>query len=224
MKTRPCPNCSGVLSFGESPLLESDPWLGIVAIPNATYWQCDKCQQRLYPLVSVRLIEATKKQRTQELIRSYPLQEFLNAAETAALLGTSRQALHKNRRISHGFIYSASIGGKRFFFDNPLSNSSAQGMDGLISHRVRFTTGPKTSHSKKTGRCLSPINTQQLKQSPSQENIHGRRINKATRLESPPNHCQRRFTNIFRRPHLCRNTKRRHCSSSFSCQSPRRVT
>lgn len=145
MKTRPCPNCSGVLSFGESPLLESDPWLGIVAIPNATYWQCDKCQQRLYPLVSVRLIEATKKQRTQELIRSYPLQEFLNAAETAALLGTSRQALHKNRRISHGFIYSASIGGKRFFLRQSVEQFKRTG-DGRLDLSQGAVSQPGRRH------------------------------------------------------------------------------
>jgi hypothetical protein len=53
----------------------------------------------------MRDIEKTEEQRKTELLIEKPLKEFLLGSEVAKILGCSRQALHKHKRIKRGFIH-----------------------------------------------------------------------------------------------------------------------
>jgi len=109
---RNCTSCGGWMDRNQGPLLLSDARLGMIAIPQATYWKCKSCGKMLYPIATARLIEEQSNRRRDEIVRLYPIGEFLNATDTAAVLGISRQALHKHRRISNGFIYQTTLSGK----------------------------------------------------------------------------------------------------------------
>ena len=112
---RKCPDCGYSMSMTTGPLLVLDSRLGMIAVPRATYWQCATCKAKLYPLETVRQIEEEKRKQKDELIRAHSIGEFLNAADTATILGISRQALHKHHRISNGFIYQTRLSGKTVY-------------------------------------------------------------------------------------------------------------
>jgi hypothetical protein len=103
------------MSVVSGPLLLMDSRLGMIALQRATYWQCASCKAKLYPLETVRQIEQEKRKQREELVRAHSIGEFLNAADTAATLGISRQALHKHHRISNGFIYQTRLSGKTVY-------------------------------------------------------------------------------------------------------------
>ncbi len=74
------------------------------------YYKCDECGEVLFPPETARAIEKGRIERKDQLLRNRPLNEFLTATETAAILGISRQALHKHRRIRRGFIHQTTFG------------------------------------------------------------------------------------------------------------------
>jgi hypothetical protein len=87
----------------QGPLEIEDRYVGLLKLGSADYYECPDCKDRIYPLDTARAIE--------EILQAQPLCAFLSAADTVALLGITRQALHKNKRIRQGFIYRTSLGG-----------------------------------------------------------------------------------------------------------------
>jgi len=88
-----------------------DPYVGKIIIEGVTYYQCDKCKDILYSESIAQAIESERNKRIHEILSQFPISDFVNATETASILGISRQALHKNRRINHGFIYQTKFSG-----------------------------------------------------------------------------------------------------------------
>ncbi len=105
-----CAECSGNYREKSGFLEVIDPYLGPIAA-SGIYDECETCGDILYTIELARAIDAARKAREQELLKQMPIGDFLSAAETASLLGISRQALNKHRRIRRGFIYHTTIGG-----------------------------------------------------------------------------------------------------------------
>ena len=107
---RPC-ECGGIYEKMQGPLEIDDRYVGLLRLESADYYECPDCKDRIYPLDTARFIESEREKITEEILQAQPLHAFLSAADTAAQLGISRQALHKNKRIRQGFIYRTSLGG-----------------------------------------------------------------------------------------------------------------
>jgi hypothetical protein len=106
----PC-ECGGVYEKMQGPLEIDDRYVGLLKLESADYYECPDCKDRIYPLDTARAIENLRERITEDILQAQPLHAFLSAAVTAALLGITRQALHKNKRIRQGFICRTSLGG-----------------------------------------------------------------------------------------------------------------
>jgi len=106
---RPC-ECGGMCEKMQGSLEIDDRYVGPLKLESADYYECSDCKDRIYPLDTERVIESEREKITEEILQVQPLNAFLSAADTATLLGITRQALHKNKRIRKGFIYRTSLG------------------------------------------------------------------------------------------------------------------
>jgi hypothetical protein len=64
-------------------------------------------------LKTAKRIEERRYEILKQWLQSQPLNAFISATETASILGISRQALHKHKRIRRGFIYCTTFGEKK---------------------------------------------------------------------------------------------------------------
>lgn len=106
-----CNECGGTYQKRSDRLAVIDPYVGEISIQSIQYYLCDKCDDVLYTEKMALAIEKIRNNRIKELLRRYPIDDFISAAETAMRLGITRQALHKHRRINRGFIYQLEFGG-----------------------------------------------------------------------------------------------------------------
>lgn len=106
-----CLECGGTYTEKSGIYVLVDPYVGKIIIKGVPYYHCDKCEDILYSEAMAQEIESERNNRIHEILSRFPISDFTSAAETASILGISRQALHKNRRINHGFIYQAKFGG-----------------------------------------------------------------------------------------------------------------
>ncbi len=86
-----------------------------------------------------------------------PISAFLSSAETATILGISRQALHKHRRISRGFIFKTSFGGNQVYLKKSVKRflEKADGRFKLItSHADTATKRPRTQRQESQATSL----------------------------------------------------------------------
>ncbi len=93
----------------------SDKRIGKFNINLELYYKCEGCGSLLFPKESADKIALEEDKICNELIRKLPVEEFIMPTEAANILGMTRQAFHKNKRIKKGFIYSVIIGGKRLY-------------------------------------------------------------------------------------------------------------
>jgi hypothetical protein len=110
-----CNECGGNYKEILDRLEVNDPYVGAIVIQGVSYFKCDSCDDVLYTEEMARAIEAERNRLMQEILNRFPVSDFVNASETASILGISRQALHKHRRINHGFIYQTTFGGNKIF-------------------------------------------------------------------------------------------------------------
>jgi len=116
-----CLECGGTYIEKSGTYELIDPYVGKIIVQGVTYYRCDKCKDVLYSEAMAQAIESERRNRIHEILIQYPITDFINATETASMLGISRQALHKNLRINHGFIYHA-----KFFGITVYLNQSVQ--------------------------------------------------------------------------------------------------
>lgn len=93
----------------------SDKYVGPYSVESVDYSQCEECGRRLFPLETARRIEEKRELVLQEKIQSFPIKDFVTGVEAARILGITRQALHKNRRIRRGFIFQTRFSNKAVF-------------------------------------------------------------------------------------------------------------
>ncbi len=106
-----CYECGGTYQEKTDLLEIIDPIVGSISFEGILYYQCDKCDELLYTEDMSIAIEEARNDLIRELLYELPIGDFISAAETASILGISRQALHKNNRINHGFIHHTTFGG-----------------------------------------------------------------------------------------------------------------
>ena len=100
-----CEKCGGEVREVTERLEFEDPYVGQIILDRATFLRCDKCGQALYPIETLRQIERAREILIRQAVTNFPERDFVTSSEAAAILGVTRQALSKNRRIRRGFIY-----------------------------------------------------------------------------------------------------------------------
>lgn len=110
-----CHSCKCEYEQRKGTLRLADDHVGSLEVYNVTYFECGDCGDYLFPLETAKKIGDERDRKLEEILRSRPISEFVSAAEAGAILGISRQALHKHRRISRGFIYQLPFGEKTVY-------------------------------------------------------------------------------------------------------------
>ena len=106
-----CHQCGGVYEAKSDSLEIFDFYVGKIEVRGIPYYQCRNCHDILYTEDMSRAMETERNSRIHELLGQFPLADFVNSAKAASMLGISRQALHKHRRIKHGFIHQTKFAG-----------------------------------------------------------------------------------------------------------------
>ena len=144
-----CYNCGAAYRETTDLLEINDKYVGLISIEGIPYYFCDNCHDILYTEEMSRAIEALRDSRIEKLVRELPLGDFISASETSSLLGVSRQALNKNRRISNGFIYHTIVGNYTLYLKKsvlkfretgdgrfPLSSSMLRGYKATVHNKL----------------------------------------------------------------------------------------
>jgi hypothetical protein len=90
-------------------------YIGKFIVHDIDYLKCGKCNAILLSPPAVKKIDAAENEILQLLLQVQPIKHFITATEAALILKTSRQALHKHKRIRRGFIFQTTFGGKRVY-------------------------------------------------------------------------------------------------------------
>ena len=134
-----CDECGGKYRDVSGDLEWDDRYVGSFVVKEVQYRKCETCGQVLLPPETAEAVEKRRGERKDELLKARPLRDFLTASETAAVLGISRQALHKHRRIRRGFIHQTAFGGGVVYLEESVSLFKATG-DGRLP--LCPSTGP----------------------------------------------------------------------------------
>jgi hypothetical protein len=110
-----CYTCGNIYNEHEGTLELHNKSIGSYNIYSAKYYKCEGCGALLFPKETAKKIASKEEEIRNNLIRKLPVGEFIVATEAADILGITKQAFHKHRRIKNGFIYSAILGGKRLY-------------------------------------------------------------------------------------------------------------
>lgn len=106
-----CYSCDGTFEEKNDLLEIDDPYVGKISVLGIPYYQCSSCGELLYTEEMSLAIEAKRNNQIQKYLNNQPISGFISSADTASILGISRQALHKNKRINRGFIYQTTFSG-----------------------------------------------------------------------------------------------------------------
>lgn len=145
-----CHECGGRYERRSGPLEVPDQYVGKFVVPDVEYYKCDCCDDFLFSLETAQAIERSREASLREILLSLPLAAFVTASEAAALLGISRQAMHKHRRIRRGFIFRARFGDKVVYLRESIELFKATG-DGRFAlrkpeSRVDYTSKTATAY------------------------------------------------------------------------------
>jgi len=145
-----CYECGGVYKAKSDSLEIFDFYVGKIEVRGIPYYQCENCHDILYTEEMSRAIETERNRRIHKLLKQLPLGDFVSSTEAASILDISRQALHKNRRINHGFIHQTKFAGVTVYLRQSVLRFKKTG-DGrfpLQSHRY----SPSSEYLKGTAR------------------------------------------------------------------------
>ena len=110
-----CYNCGNAFtSFSGGLELPSDI-LGNFTINNINYFKCANCGEIFLSDEAWAIADKIEDQLIIDFVSNLPFNKFIGSSKAASILGMSRQALHKHRRIRRGFIYSITLEGKRYY-------------------------------------------------------------------------------------------------------------
>jgi hypothetical protein len=111
-----CKQCGGALHNRTGRLVVPDKLVAEVVVDDASFRKCRSCGELWYPPGTSRRITKARSAKIDEIVNSYPQRAFVTPGETAEMLGCSRQALHKNRKVLVGSIYSVLKGDRTRLF------------------------------------------------------------------------------------------------------------
>lgn len=113
--TMRCHECGGEYLRQCGSLEMFDEYIGRYVVDSVDYLKCDQCGDLLFSPEAALTVEKRRSEVLDEVLQSRPLNAFLTASEAASVLGVSRQALHKHRRIRRGFIFQTRFGGSTVY-------------------------------------------------------------------------------------------------------------
>lgn len=134
-----CYNCGGTYQEKTGGLKLQDKVVGDYIVDNVTYFKCNQCGSLSYPNETTEAIDAKELELTEKLLGQFPLDNFIGAIEAAEILGISKQALHKHRRIRRGFIHSKEHDGRRLYLKKSveLFNETGDGRIPLVKKQEK---------------------------------------------------------------------------------------
>lgn len=138
-----CYDCGGSMVEHRGNLELPSKMLGSFELINVTFYKCDQCGEIIIPEPTWLLADQQEEELVKGILRNLPLKEFVSTATAAEMLGMTRQALHKHRRIKKGFVYSINHEGKVFYHRESLSLFKETG-DGRL--RLKPLPAPKTTY------------------------------------------------------------------------------
>jgi hypothetical protein len=137
-----CHECGGDFQQKSDLFETEDPLVGTIRVEGFPYYKCDKNGEILFTDEMTRALDEARNNRIQILLNEYPISDFIGAAATAELLGITRQALYKNRRINRGFIYQTVFGGTTVYLKESVIQYRKTG-DGRFPLRSSYRASLK---------------------------------------------------------------------------------
>ena len=144
----PC-DCGGRYVEKHGSLKIHDPFIGTVTRDDVDYEECDRCGDLILPLETARAFDEHAEALLNDILKKQPIQDFLTASETAAALGITKQALHKNRRIRHGFIYRTSLGGLAVYLKKSVELYKKKGDGRFPLSELASDPGDKSASTRR---------------------------------------------------------------------------
>jgi hypothetical protein len=117
--------------------------VGKYRLDSIDYMECEGCGAIFLDHESWKIADREEERILSKLIGNLSVSEFINATAAAEILGMSRQALHKHKRIRRGFIYSTKVDGRILYHKKSVELFKATG-DGRFS----LVHAPKESEAK----------------------------------------------------------------------------
>ena len=109
-----CIECGGTMRLVRRALTVQFKFIGPVTVSAARFHEC-ACGESYLGSALARRLDAAAEEKCRELIDALPLSMFVEAPEAERILGVSKQALHKNRRVARGFVYCSESAGRRLY-------------------------------------------------------------------------------------------------------------
>ena len=131
-----CQKCGNTYIEKRGGLQITDKFVGQFAVELDEYFICSGCGGLLFSLRASRQIEKARENLLQELLQLRSIKAFVTLKVAAEIIGISRQALHKHRRIRHGFIYQTKFAGITVYLKQSVLRfkSNGDGRFPLQSH------------------------------------------------------------------------------------------
>lgn len=158
-----CLQCGGTYTKKSGTFSLVDDYVGNIAVDGVTYYECQNCGDILYSKAMAQAIESRRIERIHELLSRFPVRDFATSADTASILGISRQALHKNRRIGRGFIYQLKFGLLTLYLRQSVQQYKETG-DGRFPLHLHMHRHPAEYLARTTPFRLSVYYTRRLRQ------------------------------------------------------------
>lgn len=137
-----CLNCGGKFENHNGSLKIENSIIGPFSIYDIEFEKCNECNKIRYTATTAKIIEERREKILAVKIGKLPVAEFIPAIEAANLLGISKQAFNKHRRVKKGFIYSFEFNdGRRMYHKKSveLFKQTGDGRFSLINHHQVIT-------------------------------------------------------------------------------------
>jgi len=115
-----CGLCKNKLTLKRGNVEFDSRSLGRVLVPDLKFHECEMCGDKLLsPKESDKAIEYIANIENQ-LIKTFPIGEFITANEAAEILKITKQAFSKHPKIKRGLIYSTKIGNRKYYHEESV--------------------------------------------------------------------------------------------------------
>jgi len=92
-----------------------DEYTGSVSVDLKNSMKCGHCGEILLSWGDADRVEKAEVAALEEALQSRPVKDFITEKETAKILGKSKQAVSKHRRIRRGFIFQTRFDGRKMY-------------------------------------------------------------------------------------------------------------
>jgi len=144
-----CNQCGGKYITNYGSLELTDDYVGQFTVEAVEYLECKECGDLAFSPETIERIEKVRRLALEEKLQSLPISAFITAADAATILGISRQALHKHRRIRRGFIFQTQLSDKTVYLRNSvdLFKETGDGRFQLVEpeSEIQYTSEEKTT-------------------------------------------------------------------------------